>query len=68
MFKVLETGESRGGFRVLVRGGRGGERSEPKFFGPPLSIFGPPLQGGGPKIDREGPTINPQTYKERADI
>ena len=36
----------RGGFRVLARGVRDGERSELKIFGPPLWIFGPPLQGG----------------------
>ena len=37
---------TRGGFRVLVRGLRDGERSEPKFFGPPPVNFWPPLAGG----------------------
>ena len=60
--KVLKKSSdlNRGGFRVLVRGVRGVERSKPKFFGTTLP--------GGAIFYRAEPTINPQTYKQRADI
>ena len=62
-----EVAAARGGFSVLVRGVADSERSEPKIFATPLSIFATPLQGGG-KFYRGVATINPQTYKQRADI
>ena len=57
----------QGRFQDSHRGVRDGERSEPKIFGTPLSIFGTPLQGGA-SFNRGVPTINPQAYKQRADI
>ena len=38
-------GGSRGGFRVLVRGVRGGKRSKLKIFCTPISIFCTPCRG-----------------------
>ena len=55
---------SRGGFRVLIRGVRTGERSEPKFFGTLLAFFGT----GGANLHRGVPKKKPSTYKHRADI
>ena len=52
---------SQGGFRVLVRGLQGGERSE-------LKIFGLLVNFGGANFYRGLPSIHPQTYKQRADI
>ena len=57
----------RGGFKLLLRGVRTGERSEPKIFGPPLAFFGPPLQGGA-NLHRGVPKKKLSTYKHRADI
>ena len=42
----------RGGYRVLVRGVRGDELSEAKFFGTPLSIFGIFTGGWQPLIHK----------------
>ena len=44
----------RGGFRLLLRGVRTSERSEPKFFGPPLAFFGPPPCRGGGELAQGG--------------
>ena len=50
---ILSDLKNRGGFRLLLRGVRTGERSEPKFFGPP-GIFWPPPAGGGGELAQGG--------------
>ena len=59
--KTLPRVKTRGGFRLLLRGVRTGERNELKIFATPLAFFGTPLQVGA-NLHRGVSKKKPSTY------